>query len=234
MWARSAFLGICPILDLRGSRSLHLCATRLRTTTKCSVPPSSPPTTATDRSPAPAPASLHSRPAANYPPGDAPFARPLHMFLNNPVTEVASALLVLGTCLVFALQTLNLQGWPGTVLLGYERFVSALFVSEYFLRWYAVGFNPRFLLTRAMLVDFCAIILPVGLAGWLHTNENEFAGLFVRALRFARVFQLQRVMSDEEMTNIFGNVPQSRIRIANVLLTVFNIIYVSAGLFYVC
>jgi Ion transport protein len=156
------------------------------------------------------------------------------MFLNNPVTEVASALLVLGTCLVFALQTLNLQGWPGTVLLGYERFVSALFVSEYFLRWYAVGFNPRFLLTRAMLVDFCAIILPVGLAGWLHTNENEFAGLFVRALRFARVFQLQRVMSDEEMTNIFGNVPQSRIRIANVLLTVFNIIYVSAGLFYVC
>jgi hypothetical protein len=172
-------------------------------------------------------------PSLSFPPGNVPFARSLHIFINHPITEVGSALLVIGTCLVFALQTLNLHGWPGAVLLGYERVVSALFVTEYFLRWYAVGLNPRFLLTRAMLIDFCAIIVPVGLAGWLHTTEDEFAGLFVRALRFARVFQLQRVMSDEEMTNIFGNVPQSRIRIANVLLTVFNILYVSAGLFYV-
>jgi hypothetical protein len=107
-------------------------------------------------------------------------------------------------------------------------------VMEYFLRWYSVGLKPAFLLTRTMLIDFCAILLPLGLASSpLISGQDQFGGLFVRALRFARVFQLQRVMEEEEMYNIFGDVPQSRKRLLNVFLTVFTLIYVSAGLFYV-
>lgn len=121
------------------------------------------------------------------------------------------------------------------ILVGYERVVAALFVGEYFLRWYSVGLRPGFLLTRTMLIDFFAVIVPIGLsvAAFESGGFGEFGALFVRALRFTRVFQLQRVLGEEEFYAILGDVPASRKRLINVLLTVFTLIYVSAGLFYV-
>jgi hypothetical protein len=137
-----------------------------RATIRCPAPHSSPPA-ATDRSPAAPSKSFRWRPAAKYPPVMRISLARSTWFWTIQSRRSHPALLVLGTCLVFALQSVNFQGLPGTVLLGHERFVSVLFVSEYFLRRY--GCNPRFLLTRsaAMLVDFCAITLPTGLAGWL-------------------------------------------------------------------
>lgn len=140
---------------------------------------------------------------------------------------------MLGQCAVFALQTVGFGGFVEALLFAYEKAVSSLFVVEYFLRWYSVGLKPQFLLTRTMIVDFCAVLLPMGLAMAPYSGQDQFSGLFVRALRFARVFRLQRVMDEEEMYNIFGAVPESRKRLANVFLTVFTLLYVSAGLFYV-
>jgi voltage-gated potassium channel len=131
---------------------------------------------------------------------------------------------------VFALQTL--QSLPPLVqagLLGFERGVSGLFAVEYFLRWYSIG-RVECLFTRSMLIDFCAVILPLGLLS--AQSQNQFIGLLLRGLRFTRVFQLQRLMEDEEVRVFFPSVSDSRIRIANVFLTVFTLLYLSAGFFY--
>lgn len=157
----------------------------------------------------------------------------LHAVLNHPTTEIVAAFLVLGTCLVFALQTLNFTGLTENLLWGYERAVSSLFAVEYFLRWYSVGLKPRFLLTRCMIIDFCAVLLPLALSLAFYPRQDPFEGLFVRSLRFARVFQLQRLLEEEELKNIFGDVSESKARIGNVVLTVFTILYISAGLFHV-
>jgi hypothetical protein len=124
---------------------------------------------------------------------------------------------------VFALQTVKHEGWTGTALLGYERFVSALSVSEYFLGRY--GCNRRFLLTRAMLVDF-AITLPTGLAGWLRTNEDEFAGLCARSeirLRLSGAVSYVKRGNDIDLGTSRKVAPASRM----CFLTVSNILYVS-------
>lgn len=174
-----------------------------------------------------------SPPPCQFPPGESRLAQYFHTLLNHPITEIMSAFLVMGTCLVFALQTLNFTGLAERLLWGYERGVSSLFAVEYFLRWYSVGLKPQFLLTRCMIIDFCAVLLPLAFSAASYPNQDQFGGLFFRSLRFARVFQLQRVMEEEEMRNIFGDVPESRARIANVVLTVFTILYISAGLFHV-
>jgi voltage-gated potassium channel len=165
-----------------------------------------------------------------FPPGKYPFAPQLHVILQHPITELSTVFLVLTTCVVFALQTVeSLPPLAQSVLVGFERGVSGLFAVEYFLRWYSIG-RVEVLFTRSMLIDFFAVIMPLGLLS--AQSQNQFIGLLLRGLRFSRVFQLQRLMEDEEMRKFFPTVTESRIRIANVLLTVFTIIYMSAGMFY--
>lgn len=156
-----------------------------------------------------------------------PLAAKLDYLLNHPIAELLVSGLVVASCLVFALETVDLgsdflNALPNTV----ENGIGALFSAEYFLRWYGRSLSPRFLLTRAMIIDFCAIVpLFVDLAG---RSSNS---VFVRILRLTRIFRLQRVMEDE-WRDLFGDMSPPQIRIANVALTVFSILYVSAGLFY--
>ena len=162
-----------------------------------------------------------------YPPSKFPLAVEIDFFLNHPITDIIIALLVILNCLAFALQTIDVGPELYHAFQGYEQNVSFLFLLEYFGRWYGKGFSPRFLLTRGMLIDFFAIA-PIGFAV---TDQSE--ALFVRMLRLTRILRLQRVvMGTDGGKEMMTGLSELQIRIANVALSLFSLLYVSAGLFF--
>lgn len=161
--------------------------------------------------------------------GTLPFAEEVDQFLNHPVTEIATAGFVLVSCGVFALETIEVSPVLDIALISIEKLISVLFFLEYVLRIYSKDFQVRFLFTRLMIIDFIAI-LP--LFFYQFGSIAQFDLQFVRLLRVARVFRLQRILEKTEFRNIFGNVPTSRLKIAEILLTVFSLVYLSSGLYY--
>ncbi|KAI0566636.1 Ion transport protein [Gracilaria domingensis] len=162
-----------------------------------------------------------------FPPGRLPLAVELDFVLNHPATDGIIALLVMLNCLAFALQTLDVGPVWHQAFRNYENNVSIVFLMEFFGRWYGKGLSPRFLLTRAMLVDFVAIA-PIGFAV---ADQSEL--FFVRILRLTRILRLQRMIMDTEASRGFmERMTNAQARLASVGLSLFSLLYVSAGLFY--
>lgn len=173
--------------------------------------------------------SAGERPPAfcSFPPGRLPLAIEIDFVLNHPIADVVIAVLVALNCLAFALQTIDVGPALHKAFQSYEYNLSIVFVIEFFGRWYGKGFSPRYLLTRSMLLDFIAVS-PVGFA-----VADQSEALFVRILRLSRILRIQRMVMDTEggkavvdgMTNI-------QVRLASIGLSLFSLLYLSAGLFY--
>lgn len=162
-----------------------------------------------------------------FPPGRLPLAVELDFVLNHPVTDAVVALLVILNCLAFALQTLDVGPLLHQAFKSYEDNVTFLFVFEFFGRWYGKGLSPRFLLTRAMLIDFAAIA-PIGFA-----VADQSEAIFVRIIRLTRILRLQRIIMNTESSREFmERLTNAQARLASVALSLFSLLYVSAGLFY--
>eukprot|EP00177_Eucheuma_denticulatum_P007580 GFKZ01013796.1.p1 GENE.GFKZ01013796.1~~GFKZ01013796.1.p1 ORF type:complete len:364 (+),score=23.78 GFKZ01013796.1:101-1192(+) len=183
----------------------------------------------------PAPVSASSRsskrrftqPSIRYPPGKFPLAAELDFVLNHPLTEAIIAFLVSLNCLAFALQTLNVTPIVLQAFRSYESNLTVVFLLEFFARWYGKGLSPRYLLTRNMILDFIAVA-PLGFAV---TDQSE--ALFVRILRLSRILRIQGLVMDSESgKEMMENMTAVQIRLANVGLSLFSLLYVSAGLFY--
>lgn len=147
--------------------------------------------------------------------------------LNHPITEAVIALLVMLNCLAFALQSIDVGPVWHLAFESYEQNVTIVFLIEYFGRWYGKGLSPRFLLTRGMIIDFITVA-PIGFAV---TDQTE--ALFVRILRLTRIVRLQRVVMDSERsTEMMDGMTGVQVRLASVGLSLFSLLYVSAGLFF--
>lgn len=163
-----------------------------------------------------------------YPPGKLPFALELDFVLNHPVADAIIALLVSLNCLIFALQTIDVAPALHDAFFAYEKNLSILFVMEYFGRWYGKGLSPRYLFSRGMLVDFIAVA-PYGFAA----VSDQTEALFVRIVRLSRILRIQRVVMDTDRSaEMMESLSNLQVRLASVGLSLFSLLYVSAGLFY--
>jgi hypothetical protein len=181
--------------------------------------------------------------------------------LNLPVVEVLSALAVLLSSLLVALDTL--QDLPSTAYLTIDNALVALnflFAIDFFVRWYAAGQFKAIYLTKPLVVlDIVVVILPLlassaivpllhvvfqssnlgdyGLLAFLEGLQNS-AGL--QNLLLLRVLRLRRVLTD---INTFGKFevalgikPQDvrpyQLQLARVLLSIFTLLSVASGLIY--
>ncbi|CDF40626.1 unnamed protein product [Chondrus crispus] len=171
--------------------------------------------------------SAGERPPVNgiFPPGNLPFSVELDFVLNHPITDTIIAFLLALNCLAFALQTIDVGPELHRAFESYESNLSIVFLIEYFGRWYGKGLSPRFLLTRDMLLDFVAVS-PIGFA---FVDQSE--ALFVRILRLTRIFRIQRVFLDPA-NSIMDGMSGAQLRLASIGLSLFSLLYVSAGLFY--
>lgn len=173
--------------------------------------------------------SAGEKPPINYlfPPGKFPFALEIDFVLNHPIADAIIAVLVGLNCLAFALQTVDVGPALHQAFQSYESNLSIVFLIEYFGRWYGKGLSPRYLLTRGMILDFIAVS-PIGFAV---TDQSE--ALFVRILRLSRILRIQRMMMDTEGgKGVMDGMTNIQIRLAGIGLSLFSLLYVSAGLFF--
>ena len=156
-----------------------------------------------------------------------PLARELDILLNHPIAEVIVTGLVVLSAIGFAVETCDLGSeYMNRIPRFVENAIASLFTAEYVLRWYSKNLNVPFLFTRAMLIDLFAILPLI-----FNVAVPFIDSGVIRILRLIRIFRLQRILS-EEWRDFLGDVTQAQLRIANVALTVFSILYVSAGLFF--
>ena len=170
-------------------------------------------------------------PPLGIPPEPPEFALPLSLeldfLLNHPVAEVIITCLVVLSAVGFGLDTVDLGSQELNQLPRFlENGIASVFTVEYILRWYSKNLSIPFLFTRAMLVDLFAVLPFI----FDVVGPSIDSGV-VRLLRLIRILRLQRILS-EEWRDALGDMTQAQLRIANVALTVFSILYVSAGLFY--
>lgn len=180
-----------------------------------------------------------SPPPPSQPPPSLPYARDFQLLLDHPVTETAVGMLVLLTCAVVALETLPLDELSVRLLSGVERIANVVFFVEYLLRFYSLNCRPRVLLRKLMIIDFVAC-LPLFFApteGWALQASQ--------LLRVARVLRLQRAIEREDFTKLFTRnknrrgsrapavvVSESQLKAAQIILTVFTLLYATSSLLY--
>lgn len=162
-----------------------------------------------------------------FPPGKLPLSLEIDFLLSHPWTDVSITFLVVLNCFAFALQTIDVGPVLHEVFRSYENNVTIAFLIEYFCRWYGKGLSPRFLLTRRMIIDFLAVS-PIAFAV---TDQSEV--LFVRMLRLTRIFRLERMVMDTKSSqDKMKGMTFVQVQLASIGLSLFSLLYVSAGLFY--
>jgi len=183
-----------------------------------------------------APASLREK---NALPGAAWIGR----LLAEPVVEITEAYLVILSSILVAMATLSLSpSWQITIE-DWQNVIAYTFVVEFVARWYASDKGIfRYLSQPLVLVDVVVVILPVvlpflsGIPPWL-TSQSGLINL-----RLLRILRLQRVLQDLETFSSFAaalglgdgakQVKPFQLQLARVILSLFTLLSVSAGLIY--
>lgn len=163
-----------------------------------------------------------------FPPGKLPFSLEIDFVLNHPITDAIIAALVALNCLIFPLQTIDVGPALHKAFVAYEHNLTIVFLIEYFGRWYGKALCLRYLLTRGMIIDFLAV------APFAFDVADQSEALFVRLLRLSRILRIQRVFMDTDRSaDLTGSMTAIQVTLANIGLSLFNLLYVSAGLFYI-
>lgn len=173
------------------------------------------------------------------------YSQYLKAVVKQPVVEVILVGLVLLSCFVVAVGTL--QSLPDTVLmvcqLG-EVFVSAIFTVEYILRWYLKGFSPSYVIEPLPIIDLIAI-LPgaikfISILGIVDVPSSLMGGALIINLRLLRVLRLQRVLKDYDtfckFEQALGLDPSDarpyQLQLARVVISIFTLLSITAGVVY--
>ena len=161
-----------------------------------------------------------------------PFAEQLDRALNSPAYELVLTALVIMVSVLYAVETLpQLSVEWRTILERGEAIISGAFVVEYLLRFYSQNLDPRYLLRKAMLIDFVSIV-PLFVVQRLSPDAFEFG--FVRLLRVIRILRLERLVEEDTFRNFFlgradAAYAEFKLRIAQIVFAVASIIWVTSG-----
>jgi voltage-gated potassium channel len=164
-----------------------------------------------------------------------PLARELDEALNSPAYELVLTGMIVTVSALYAIETLpQLTEQLRTLLMRIEAFISSIFVVEYLLRFYSQGLDPRYLLRKAMLIDFVSIF-PLLVAQGLVNDAFELQ--FVRLLRVIRILRLERLVEEDTFRRFFlgradAAYAEYKLRIAQIVFTLASIIWVTSGLIY--
>jgi len=172
----------------------------------------------------------------------------VELFIKNPRTEIALAGLVVVSCVLFSLETLDgtMAGVPGGVDLGasalatvraLEAGVGGIFLAEYIGRWYYRGFDFLYLLTPFMLIDFL-VVFPIVLK--ILGVPMIFNGVSFEFLRLLRVLRLQRFFNNPasfertfgKVWSGAGNIRVWQLEVARILSYIATLLFVASGFMY--
>lgn len=172
---------------------------------------------------------------ASLPP-DATRRELVEFYLLDHRTRLGKAIDIglLGLNLVF-IGVLVVETYPigermQALLWSIEVAIAAVFAVEYVLRLYGAQNRLAEFLNGYTLVDLLSILPTLAVALLPGVAAVSLTVGFLRVLRVIRVLRFYRFTEDEEF--FFGTVAVGTLRAMKLLLTVFTIFFVSAGLFY--
>ena len=184
-----------------------------------------------------------------------PGSRALRLLLSRPLVEFKLSILVfLSSVFVSAGTIASIPTWGHAIMDLGEDCIAFLFVVEYLLRWYCNGFfyNIQHVFKPMVIVDFLSF-LPlvikctsniVGYSGSLPFGSVVIGKNLIVNLRLLRLLKLQRHIMDVQTFEkfqqavgiyFFGRDTKIRryhLQLARVLLSIFTLLTVSAGLIY--
>ncbi|KAL7516082.1 hypothetical protein ACHAWX_001140 [Stephanocyclus meneghinianus] len=183
-------------------------------------------------------------------------------FLSQPIIEVCFMGLVLFSCFLVAINTLD--ELPTELRRGInivDTLCVYIFAVEFFLRWWSAGqFQLRYLTKPLVSIDAVVVILPLILSGllplwdlgvmagfypgislptWLLSASSSSNSALLN-LRLLRILKFQRVLTDEKTYMKFemalgmkrSDVRPYQLQLARVLISIFTLVSVSTGLIY--
>lgn len=185
----------------------------------------------------------------------------MYSYLSQPIIEVRIIGLVLLSCFLQAVNTL--ENIPAEVHQGInvvDDFFVYIFAIEFFLRWWSAGrFQFRYLTKPLVSIDAVVVILPlifsavlplwdfgvmagfipgVSLPGWLLSTSSTNSALL--NLRLLRILKFQRVLTNQNTYMNFEmalgmkqtDVRPYQLQLARVVISIFTLVSVSTGLIY--
>jgi len=174
--------------------------------------------------------------------GDATSFSTMREAFSSPKVEVQMAILVLLSCFVAALGTLqNLPTALSDGIIFVENIYSVIFSFEYFVRWYLSGFSAKHFFQPLVIIDLIAIspslFQVVSMMGF---PAPAMAGTTLITLRLFRILRLQRVLNDYDTFKKFelalglqpSKIKPYQLELARVLSTVFTLLSIASGLIY--
>jgi voltage-gated potassium channel len=183
-------------------------------------------------------------------------------FLSQPIVEVGVVGLVLFSCFLVAINTLeDLPSVLSHAIQMIDTLCVYIFAVEFFLRWWAAGqFQLRYLTKPLAAIDAVVVILPLILSGLLPLWDlGAMAGFYpapslpgwlvalsstsnsaLLNLRLLRILKFQRVLTDEKTYMKFemalgmkkSDVRPYQLQLARVIISIFTLASVSTGLIY--
>ena len=173
-----------------------------------------------------------------------PGSRTLRLILSAPLVEFKLSLLVLLSSVFVAAGTVAGLPAPIHAVMNFaEDGIALLFLLEYLLRWYCNGLRPSHLVKPLVIVDFLSVLpLATNLVTTLPFGSKVLQDHLLVNLRLLRLLRFQRFLVDFETFERFqvatglrfgqDNVRKYHLQLARVILTIFTLLTVSAGLVY--
>lgn len=183
-------------------------------------------------------------------------------FLSQPIVEVGVVGLVLFSCFLVAINTLeDIPNELRQTIRVVDTLCVYVFAVEFFLRWWSAGqFKLRYLTRPLAAIDAIVVILPLilsgllpvydlgamagfypepNLPGWLVTLSSSSSSALLN-LRLLRILKFQRVLTDEKTYMKFEmalgmrktDVRPYQLQLARVIISIFTLASVSTGLIY--
>ena len=172
-----------------------------------------------------------------------PGSRTLRLILSAPLVEFKLSLLVLLSSVFVAAGTVAGLPAPIHAVMNFaEDGIALLFLLENLLRWYCNGLRPSHLIKPLVIVDFLSVLpLATNLVTKLPFGSKVLEDHLLVNLRLLRLLRFQRFLVDFETFERFQvatglrfgqDVRKYHLQLARVILTVFTLLTVSAGLVY--
>lgn len=150
--------------------------------------------------------------------------------IPGKLIDILIILLNLMACALFVLETYPLSIHFKNILWQIEVIIVSLFVVEYIARFYGSPNRYRFVTSIYSIIDIFAI-LPTILM-YLFKDQSQFISFFmvIRIFRILRVFRFIRFAKDPHF--FFGTISLHLLKVLRLILTIFMIFFVSAGIFW--
>lgn len=129
--------------------------------------------------------------------------------------------IVVIVCVTFVIETYPISPELFANLEILDTSITAVFLVDYLVRWWAKRFSIRYLFTPMALIDLLAILpLFMATAHWQ----------FIRVLRLFRILRLFRAFQGNPF--LFKKMNETQLRLTRILFSLFCIVFISSGIIY--